>query len=395
MTWLVGNRPIRSALVTRLRYLGDVAMSTVVCEALKAGDPDLRLGYLCEQAHGTVLFDQPHLDRVHLLGVDRRGSDAGARGHEQKSSTTVRAQGTWGMIRELRQERYDVAVDLFFNPRSAWLLKLSGIPVRIGGTKKWRQRLYTHTVLRDDIRQDAPQFDAVAPGGLGEHLCRLAPLTHAESGLDFLTWLAQEYRAGELKPRLGTVSGNATPIEVTAGDTYWVLAPGATWAAKEWPSAHWRELASELTSELTSELAEGPAPRLKILLPPGQEIRWRDTFAGLDEERVAVLPSMSVPEVKELLAASAGLISVDGGVMHIGVALGVPTLGLFGPTDPNIWFPYEEMGPFEVLALKPDCHPCDLHECGAFICLPDLKPASVRDSAVALFGQAAARTGKD
>ena len=73
--------------------------------------------------------------------------------------------------------------------------------------------------------------------------------------------------------------------------------------------------------------------------------------------------------------------------MHMGVALGVPTLGLFGPTDPTIWFPYESMGPYRVLMHKPHCHPCDRHECGEFICLPELKPADVQAAALDLFGQ--------
>ncbi len=374
MTWLVGKKPIRSVLLTRLRYLGDVAMSTVLCEALKAGDPQLRLGYLAEQAHGIVLADHPHLAQVHLLGVARRGADSAARGHEQSSGVATQAQavGTMAMIAQLRRAKYDLAVDLFFNPRSAWLLRLSGIPLRIGGTRKWRQRLYTHTVLRADVGASAPDFAAVAPGGLGEHLCRLAPLTHAESGLDFLAWLGENFAPGDLKPRLGAA---AAPH---SADPFWVLAPCATWPAKEWPAEHWQQLVQELSA--------GNGPKLKILLPPGRESAWNHLVKGCHPERVEVLPSMELPAVKNLLAQASGLISVDGGVMHMGVALGIATLGLFGPTDPSIWFPYEKMGPYRVLLHKPHCHPCDLHECGNFICLPELSVAQVATAARELFG---------
>jgi heptosyltransferase-1 len=376
MTWLIDGEPIESLLLTRLRYLGDVVMSTTLCEVLRAGDPDLRLGYLSEAGHGLVLAGHPLLDRVHLLRPGRRGSDAAAR-VRQSDHVAAAAVGTIAMVRELRRARYDVAVDLFFNPRSAWLLWLAGIGVRVGGTRKWRQRLYTHTVQRQDAAANIDGLDELAPGGLGEHLCRLAPLTHAETGLGLLAWAVANIAPGTLRPTLP-----AADRSPTAG-RYLVLAPGATWPTKEWPDGHWRQL--------IAELAGLAAPPLKVLVPPGQEGRWAQLGRAFTTVQVEVLPAQSLLDVRDLLAGAAGLISVDGGVMHMGVALGTPTLALFGPTDPSIWFPYEQMGPYKVLARAPACHPCDRHTCDAFICLPELAVPEVRDAATALFGLAAGR----
>ncbi len=371
MTWLVNQKPIRSILLTRLRYLGDVTMSTPLFAALLAGDSDLRLGYLCEQAHGEILADHPQLDHLHLLGVTRGGQDAQARGHERETGD-VTAVGTWGMIRQLRAAKYDLAVDLFFNPRSAWLLWLSGIAVRIGGTQKSRRHLYTHTVLRNDFGSAEPSLSNLAPGGLGEHLCRLAPLVHAESGQDFLTWVQKRFQPGELKPFL------AATESPTHEPPYLVLAPGATWPSKEWPAEHWIELVTALVAETST--------RYKVLVPPGREPQWGDLAADQPPEQVEILPAMDLTAVKNVLAAASGLISVDGGVMHMGVALGVPTLALFGPTDTNIWFPYAGMGPFQVVAEQPACQPCNLHHCDNFICLPKLDVARVLAGAREVFG---------
>jgi ADP-heptose:LPS heptosyltransferase len=57
--------------------------------------------------------------------------------------------------------------------------------------------------------------------------------------------------------------------------------------------------------------------------------------------------------------------------------MGVPTVALFGPTRPEVWFPYERLGPYRVLATRPACHPCDLHRCEAFVCLPELRATAV------------------
>lgn len=384
MTWQIAGKPIGSVLVSRLRYLGDVAMSTVVCEALRAGDPDLKVGYLCEQAHGVILTDHPRIDRLHLLAARRGGADARARQHERlpaesRTEPQPLALGTVPMVRELRAARYDLAVDLFFNPRSAWLLWLSRIPLRIGGARKWRRRLYTHTVRRADLGPALAGLDALAAGGLGEHLCRLEPLTHVETGRGFLDWIGEHFAPGDLRPRLA-----ATKMESTS-PPYWVLAPAATWPTKEWPAQAWRQL--------VTELAAGTGPPLKILVPPGGHDQWGGLGQGLPAERVEVLPSLSLTAVKDLLAAARGLLSVDGGVMHMGVALGTPTVALFGPTDPRIWFPYEAMGPYRVLAMRPECHPCDRLQCDEFVCLPELTVPAVVSAVHEVFGRTAGATG--
>ena len=134
MSWSLGGRPVRSVLVTRLRYLGDIVMSTVLVEVLRRGDPDLRIGFLCEDGFASVLNGHQGINRLHRLRTSRRGRDARAR--VQGMPSAAEARSTLGTILDLRGETYDLAVDLFFNPRSAWLLKLAGIPLRIGGTKK-------------------------------------------------------------------------------------------------------------------------------------------------------------------------------------------------------------------------------------------------------------------
>jgi len=219
MTWLIEGKPVRSALISRQRYLGDIVMATVVLEALRRGDPDLRLGFLCESGHGTVLAGQDGLDDLHLLGSDRKGADARARGKVEPFPTGDSggtggprihgAKGTLDLVRQLRAARYDLVVDLFFILFSAWLFRFSGIPFRIGGTTKWRRRLYTHSVNRSDPGFEKISLGRIAPGGLGEHLCRLAPLVHRRTGLPFLAWMEKELEGKRILPRLSP----RTPLE--------------------------------------------------------------------------------------------------------------------------------------------------------------------------------------
>ncbi len=386
MSWTLDGRILRRVLVSRQRYLGDLVMATVVPRLLKAGDADLEIGFLCEAGHGAVLANQSDIDELILLERERGGMDARARGATETGPDrsrsdgprVLRARGSRELHSVLRGLHYDLVVDLFFNPYSAWLFRLAGIRGRIGGTSKWRRRLYTHTVQRSDPQIAASGLEDLVPGGLGEHVCRLAPLVHGPTGVPFLEWLAREYVGETIVPRLDPAPPEAESrsaldslrlspqADPPPGQRpYLVLAPGATWPAKEWPAASWRELIRRICGETPYGVA--------LLSPPVRRQQWSALADSVPAGRGGVLPSLQLAEVLDVLAGARGVVSVDGGVMHAAVGLGRPTVGLFGPTDPEIWFPYEAGGPYRVLATRPHCHPCDLHECNEFICLPELE----------------------
>ncbi len=374
MSWTLDGRPLRRILVTRLRYLGDIAMSTVVLEVLRRGDPELAIEYLCDAPYAPLLEDHPDLTAVHALSAQRRGSDAVAR----RAASTVSGggtRGTLGTILALRGRRFDLAVDLFFNPRSAWLLRLVGIPARICGTRsRTRSRLYTHVAPTTDGAVD-PSLDAIASGVLAHHLGRLEPL-RADDGRPFLEWLAGEYRPGELVPRVARPAQSATTTDLLAAlgvqsGTFTLLAPAATWPTKAWPVECWRELIDGL-------VAAGHRP--VILCPPGGPAEYGILAEGIPSGAGGILPPLALREALSVVAAARTLISVDGGIMHAGVAMSIPTVALFGPTDTGSWFPYEDLGPYRVLATRPHCYPCGLHHCDQFICLPQLDVTRVLDA---------------
>jgi len=49
--------------------------------------------------------------------------------------------------------------------------------------------------------------------------------------------------------------------------------------------------------------------------------------------------------------------------MHIAAAVGTPTIGLFGPGEDAIWFPYPQQGGHLALRKEVPCHPCHLDVC--------------------------------
>jgi len=376
VSWSLDGRPLGAILVSRLRYLGDVAMSTVVLDVLRHGDPQLRLGYLCEAAAAPLLAGDPRLQRLHVLARDSRGDPA----RPSAAGDGKDGRGAAAVVRDLRRARYDLSVDLFGNPRSAVLLRLAAAPGRIGGDRGWRRRLATHPVAVPASTRD-PEFRAAAAGGLGELLGRLLPLTHATSGLPFRDWFLREFPRG-LPPRLhpapnARLGASLAVLGVDAGEPYLLFAPGATWPAKAWPRPSWDRLRALLRGS-------DPRPVVELTAPGAGDGGgpWPDGAPG------GRFPPLGLAEALAAVAGAAAVVAVDGGMAHAAVACGRPTLALFGPTDPAIWFPYEQFGPYRVLCTRPACHPCDRHACppAEFVCLPGLSPDAVA-AALATLGE--------
>lgn len=317
-------------LVSRLQYLGDVILTLPAVRAIKQEYPDAKIDYLARADGAAVLAGDPLFDRV--LKVPESGDGAMA---------TVR------LIAELRRRKYSAAVDLYSNPRSALLMWLSGSRMRIGGSRRGRRHCYTHPM------QAPPSIRSA----IDHHLFHLTPL-----GIDGvipekpqLTLSAEERKGARDRLREFGVS-------VGAGQVIG-LHPGGKWEVKRWPADQF--------AALGKNLAEHHGFQLVVLIGPGEEKYQEALRAGLGD-RATYLPTLPVRETAAVIEALDGLVISDGGIMHVSVAVGTPTIGIFGSAEPDIWFPYERYGPYRPAYIPIDCRPCHSHVCSHISCLRNL-----------------------
>ena len=147
--------------------------------------------------------------------------------------------------------------------------------------------------------------------------------------------------------------------------------PGAAWVTKRWPPERYGALAREL--------GERHGVGVLVLFGPGEEGLAAAVLSAAYPARPASLPS-SVRELAALSERALLLVSGDTGPYHIARALGVPTLGLFGPTDPARNGP--RGGRDRVLWGRVPCSPCygrdcpTAIECMAAVELPDVLAAA-------------------
>ncbi len=272
------------------------------------------------------------------------------------------ADGPW--LRWLRSRRYDLVVDWLGSPRTAVWTALSGARLRVGYDLPGRRWAYNLRVPRnragdhrlrgfageaflDPVRALGLDPAPWRPGPAGEGAGAPAPDGPFEGWLD--AWLAD----GE-GPRV-------------------VLVMSATWPAKAWPARHVAELWRILT---------GAGARVVLAPGPGDGGLLAELGDRLPDGAVA--PPSSLAEMTALLRASDLLVGTDSGLRHLAALLGLPTVTVFGPTDPRGWNPG---GARHVSVSRGEpCSPCDLTECPVpgHPCLDDLPPAAVAAAALRL-----------
>jgi heptosyltransferase-1 len=127
---------------------------------------------------------------------------------------------------------------------------------------------------------------------------------------------------------------------------------GTTWPSKHWPEEYWRELAVLID-----------ATDYNVIIPWGNECERRraERIAyGLDS--VSVLPELSLSSLMGIMSQASGAIAVDTGLCHLSAALNIPTLAIYGPTDPVLTGNY---GPAQIQIVNKElsCIPCLERNC--------------------------------
>jgi ADP-heptose:LPS heptosyltransferase len=230
-----------------------------------------------------------------------------------------------------------MVIDLFGNPRSALLARLSGAPVRVGPDRRGRGRFYTHRVPDDGRPKSAVAFhqQSLAAAGI--------PATSSTTEI-FLTE-AERNAARDLLARTMGFAGE--------GRTVVAIHPGATWPAKHWPAERFGGLAARIREAGHAVILLG-GPR------DGDTLAAVQRAAGCDVPALLALPLRTLAAVT---ADCAAFVGNDAGPMHISAAVGTPTIGLFGPGEENIWFPYDRAAGHAALRVDVPCHPCHLDVC--------------------------------
>jgi len=343
-----------------------VVFTTPAVRALRDRFPDARITYLVEPAAAAVLAGNRTIDE--LIVVPRARGLAGLRADA-------------ALIRRLRREAFDLAIDFHGGPRASMLAWLSAARERIGYDVPGRSWMYTRRVPRSrtpagghSVRN---QWALLGALGIPPPDPERYPVEMPIEGRAVQAVGARVARAG-VDP-----DDSVVVIHVSAGNPF-----------RRWPATAFAKVASALARGerrrviITSGPSDGDAASRVI-------DEARRLLPEADRHRVLAVGDFSLVELRALVERASLYVGGDSGPMHVASTSHVPIVGLYGPTRPERSAPWRA-AVWPAVALEVEglpCRPCDQRRCepGDFRCLAWIDPQQVIDACERLLGGAAVR----
>ncbi len=327
-------------LVKEVNWLGDVVMSLPALRAVRRAWPRAHLAVLVKRELATFFDGSRWIDEVLPYTVAR-----GLQG----------AVDRWRIVAQIRARRFDLAVLFPRSFESALWVTLARVPRRAGVVADARGLLLTHgtklaggAVEGHQVQRYLYLLRRVL--GIDGNNDDYVPDIHEPHRLQMHAWLTARRR----RPQARLVA----------------LAAGAAFGpAKEWPAAHYAALVDLFSQRYAAEC---------VLVGSGSERRkCEEVVAASKSGALIAAGETSVGELLALLSLCDGFAGNDSGAMHVAGAIGIPTVGLFGSTDPARTGP---LGPqARVLYHQIECSPCLQRTCrfGHYQCLQQISPEEV------------------
>lgn len=307
-----------------MKFIGDVVLTTPIIHAIREKFPNAHIAYLGEKEAVSLLEHNPYLNEIIPFDF---------------SKPTLIEQPR--VMYQLRKRKFDAFIDLFCNPRTAMLARASGASIRIGKEVKGRGKLYTHTIVDDGKTKTAVEFhyQYVKPLGVEPTHRRTEVFLTDDEKREARTYLKWQ-DIDVTKPMVG-------------------LHPGATWPAKMWQWEKFAELADLIRAKFNAQVIITRGPNEGDLV---------EKISKKVVGNLLALPTMKLRQLAAIISQFNVFVSNDAGPMHIGPAIGTPTIGIFGPGEENIWFPYappyyDASAGHIALRKSVHCHPCHLDFC--------------------------------
>jgi heptosyltransferase-2/heptosyltransferase-3 len=318
----------RAILLIRPDHLGDMLFLTPALHVLRQALPDARIALLSGPWGVEAVRDNPDLDAIETCifpGFERRP--------KQDSLAPYRLLRT--TAHRLRDAAYDTAVILRFDHWwGAWLAAAAGIPRRVGydwpETRSFLTQTLSYRPDRHEVEQNATLLAALAPGMAAD----LGPTRYHISAADH-AWAVDWLTAAGCEP----------------GQRLVAVHPGAGAAVKQWPAASWAAVADRL--------AERPDTRIVLTGGPGERELVGAVAAKLARPVLNAAGATTLGQLAALYARCALVLGSDSGPLHLAVAVGTPTLHLYGPVSPTKFGPWGDPARQMVLRTTWPCAPCD------------------------------------
>jgi heptosyltransferase-2 len=342
-------------LCVKTHAIGDALMVTPALRVLRRANPLAEIVMLTGGQCADVLARNPAVDDVIVADEDKL----------QRADR----RELMDLLRDLRRARFTRAYIFQRSHALHFLLFLARIPSRVGLSYSPWAPFLTRAVV----------WPSGSPAYAGEMYLRVVGGRGSEpaGALSFPVSEQDELAAAELLEHAG----------VGESEVVVALAPGGGRnprdyvPQKRWEPARFAEVADALSAETGCRVVVVGAPDD---LPCSMAVQERATTELLD-----LCGRTTLRTLAGVLKRCSLLITNDSAPLHIAVAIGTPSVTLFGPSDPRALLPPDSMTHLAVQSLA-RCSPCYANEpfpgCDDWICMEQISVVDVLGAARGLLG---------
>lgn len=309
---------IERMLIRGTNWIGDVVMTLPAVAAIRKTWPSARISIIAKPWVSEIYRLSPDVDEV--IVFQEPGRHTGVRGR-------LRLAG------ELRKNTFDCAVLLQNAIEAAVIARLAGIPLRAGYNSDGRGLLLTHSVRRTRAVRQVHQIDY--------YLEMVRALGCVPAGRSLQLRPGNDYD--------GVAEKLFDQYAIGSGRTLIGLAPGAAYGpAKKWFPERFAAVVDRLIDETGAQA---------ILFGSGGDKESTAAVARNAHHRlIDIAGKTDLKEAIALISRCALFLSNDSGLMHVAGALGIPTVAIFGSTNPVTTSPLGEKS--IVIHRDVPCSPC-------------------------------------
>ncbi|MZH04765.1 MAG: lipopolysaccharide heptosyltransferase I [Nitrospinae bacterium] len=297
----MSSKSQKNFLIIKLSSLGDIVHALPTARTLRQEYPDAFIAWVVEERYQELLHENPDIDEIITLRTK----------FWRKNWNRETLKEILQTIKSLRQHKFDMAFDFHGLIKSGLVAMASGARIKVGFHKKNCKEKISSVFTN----KKGPAI------GSGIHVVDMY-LTLVQSALNTQKEVKQFPLPSAPSPKVEDFfqSNSELTKKPIVG-----INPGAGFESKLWDLERFAELADRIAVEMNCSIL--------LTWGPGEEQKTERIAASM-KQKCWVAPPTTIKESISLYKHLTLLVSCDSGPLHLCAALGIPTVSLFGPTDP-------------------------------------------------------------
>jgi heptosyltransferase I len=314
----------KKILIVKPSSLGDVVHSLPFLNAVKSCFPKAEIHWVIARGLEGLLECHPMVDRLIIINKDM---------WKKLSRTADTLKEVRRLLKDIRNEQYDLAVDLQGLLRSGVITMATRAAVRTGFSEaREGSSLFYNLKVKGGKDVHAVERYMKIAGALGcDENNIIFPFSLCNCELENIGALKRDMK------------------------DYAVIVPGARWETKIWAAENFGRIASLL-----------PLKSIVVGSRSDTEIAQK-VVKSSEGKAISMAGRTSLKELIELMRNARFVISNDSGPMHIAAGFNVPVFAIFGPTSPVRTGPYGKG--HSIIKSDLECAPCYKKQCSDLKCM--------------------------